>query len=836
MAKIPTPPVKFLELISKLPKEFQQLVNPPRGRARGVTEGDPRFQFAGEAIFGGKTLTDEAIALALQAKAKRLLAGKPSPEDQKLARAMLRAASIATANVKGRMGARQAKDIGYGIEGGQKIPARKAGAQIFDPEDARQAKLAELLGERNVVTKEEMIEVAKKVLASAVPSYGYREKTIARGDPLGVIMRPEEVESIQRTIMMSRRPELRKLKEAGQYKRPPKGKLGRAPSDPEERIQIQRAAKFGARGGYQPVLKERPGVVDYPKVTQTLGYFLRGAKFEVDRSSGRPMLKHAGIDKAVPAEDVLKQAEEALPKLKSAESAARKAWLQGGRTASLQSKLVDAERASTRMEEIVKKISAISGLVTTAEKLPIAREGLASIAKAAEMRREKAQRGDDSRHFDSPKESLERAMEESGAVESAARSAKSKGRSGGELKPQGLSKEAVSKLQEAAGKRPLVIPREVQMARKEAGLPPIKSVKDIRRLVGAKDLKALGITLPKNPRMSYGEQLRSSRDYKKSLVGGFTIPSGITPSGLDLVRAPEAVSLTKMGRELIDNLDTRSPRQLSVDFLKMRRFAAQAVRKKTLSQENADSILNTTVESLLSVPGGEAVLSQLGSRKVRGRYIRPLAQDVRGKVIPQSMSKPGTLEIPEEDAARIREALLNPIQRRGDVRRLPTGRTMFYGQSSPYPRGSRPKSKPQKKVPEPRETPPSLESPVDAGSPPEPIGRGIKPLGPPNKRFSRRELKELRQLGISLTEPLPPKAEGGKQRSGIRGVELTVRGNPLAALQSMIAEAGGKKAGKPVQGPKQRTPLTEQDIRDLLRIAREKRKKGTYTGIRRPID
>jgi hypothetical protein len=374
------------------------------------------------------------------------------------------------------------------------------------------------------------------------------------------------------------------------------------------------------------------------------------------------------------------------------------------------------------------------------------------------------------------------------------------------------------------------------MARKEAGLPPIKSVKDIRRLVGAKDLKALGITLPKNPRMSYGEQLRSSRDYKKSLVGGFTIPSGITPSGLDLVRAPDAVSLTKMGRELIDNLDTRSPRQLSVDFLKMRRFAAQAVRKKALSQENADSILNTTVESLLSVPGGEAVLSQLGSRKVRGRYIRPLAQDVRGKIIPQSMSKPGTLDIPEEDAARIREALLNPIQRRGDVRRLPTGRAMFEGQSSPYPRGSRPKSKPQKKAVEPRETPPSLESSVDAGSPPEPVGKGMKPLGPPNKRFSRRELKELRQLGISLTEPLPPKAEGGKQRSGIRGAELTVKGNPLQALQAMLEEAQTQRAGRPVQGPQPKAKLTPDEIKQLLRIARAQRQKGTYRGVRRPLD
>jgi hypothetical protein len=88
--------------------------------------------------------------------------------------------------------------------------------------------------------------------------------------------------------------------------------------------------------------------------------------------------------------------------------------------------------------------------------------------------------------------------------------------------------------------------------------------------------------------------------------------------------------------------------------------------------------------------------------------------------------------------------------------------------------------------------------------------------------FTNKELKLFKQFGIKLDVPTEAPVRGGKF------------GSKPVDLYNIGIEKGGGKAGKPAQGPNPRKVLTPDEIKILLRIAREKRAKGTYRGVRRP--
>lgn len=883
----------LLNILEQLSPEFKALVKPKYGKPRGVAEGE--YQFSGEAALRGVSFSDEALALELTRRAESILKNpKATAEQKKLANEYMRGARVLTANVKARKGVR-AKETAYGREydkGGDSrtILESPAGAEIVDPDDARLAKLREILGAKNVVTPEEMKKVSERVLQGATPSMKFRVETIAGGDEKGLLLRPAEMEKATQSILMSRRPELREAIKKGILPRPkrkpdpekgepgspgfesvfPRGK--RLATDPSERIAVMRASKYGSKGGRPPILRERPTITDFPKVTPTLGAFLRGAKIKIERSKGELMISHAGIDKPVPATEILKQATEALPKLQAAESAARAAFrkFKSGTPDSNQAlvKLRDAEAQAERMAQIKTKVELAIKNAERETKLPVTRENLMSIGEAAAKRREQSaanKASQESRHFDTPQESRERLIEESGAVEGAAiQGGKKSGRRGPELTtPRGVPNDVATALEKAAGSRPKGVPADIQAARREAKLPPLNP-KQFRRLVKGKDLpaiaKSLGVKIPANPPMQYGEKMRSSRDYVTSALGGFNLREGVIPSQFEKARSAEAIALTKEGKAIIEKLNNnKSSRSIAADVLKMRRNAAQMVSGKKMSQENAESILNTTVESLMSVEGGEAVLAHLGARRDKsGRMIRPLAQDLSGKII--DVVKPVTGPAPEQPAEAPRTT---------PARKPATGRLPFFGYATkltpemkraPVVRSRR--QAPDVKEPAaPSEKPDALISKLlealslpqatkgarkETGlqvrrtaamglrSPSQPRTKptpkvpvkypksGVKPLPAPSRMFSKAELKAFKQYGIDVYSPVKAPYRGGK-----------TDGQPVERYQVKV-DRPGQKAGRPTQGPNPRQVLTPDEIQILLRIAREKRAKGTYRGVRRP--
>lgn len=798
---MPRPPLNILKLIEQLSPEFQQLV---KGKSpRGVRPG--AYQFKGDVALGGLTFSDEALALEMQKRAERLLKpGPPPPAEGSQARRLLRAANILQSNVQGRKAIRSEATRPSLVrrKGGitrENVPATgERGIQLIDPDDNRpsQVRLREALGERNTVTPEEIRKAVQQVLTrkgSRSPSLGFRKQTIAKGKDVNVLMRPEEIQEVLNSILLSRLSSIRgAIPKGGGTLRLPK-------TDPEERIAVMRAGRYGASGGRKPILSERPDVGSVP--TQSLGYYLRGAEIKVDRSQGKLMIRHSKSAEPIAPADLIKQLEEYAPKLAETITTQRAALrkIRGGTPESKAAarQLGELERLQERIPKIVDRVRAAVRNAERETQLPVTRENLMSIEEAAARRNERAaakKGADDSRHFDSPEESLQRAVEESGAVEGAARQASRKRRlaeeRGDNLKPPTrLDKTATTALRGAMGPRPSRVPADVAELRKAAGLKPI-SADAFRRLAKLGDIKSLGIKSPRRSEMTPFEAKLSSKRYLES-VGG----SRFRTSELEKVRSPEAVALTRLGKQVIESMDSQKSmrgglRDTAAKFLKMQRMADELVKNGKLSADNAKSILNQTVESLMRTEGGDTVIRMLQKHSKPETY---------GKIrlVPQP----------------------KPEQRRPATGRVPAGK----------PRPKRQGLGPPKEAPASRDI---VETNIPKGE--------FQPRTPSEEEIIagfqawRKERAEQRKVGLDPDRRVSV-VRGGKT-SGSRVVELTDEGSPLKTLQEMMPKTPPQKAGKPVQGPKPRTPLTPQDIRDLLRIARKKRKKGTYTGIRRPID